>query len=160
MDLKAAANSDLAGLQVAHEDLEKRYKDLKLELEQKKSLLNTVLLEKDDISKRLSTSKDQILEKEQALSELKATIAAFEGSGEGRDAVLEKRLAVLQSKLEDRRERMTKSKEHIKKQNNIIKGLKEQLDNAITQSTDEQLKAKEEQLTEMKVRVFFYRRNC
>jgi len=149
-ELKAAANSDLADLQISYENLQKQHKELEFELEQKNSMLNTVLLEKDEVSKKLSTHKDQMLEKEQTLSELKATIAAFEGSGEGRDAALEKHVAVLQRKLEDRRERMTKTKEHIKKQNNIIKELKQELEDAISKSTDEQLKTKEEQLGELK----------
>ncbi|KAI5787174.1 HOOK protein-domain-containing protein [Geopyxis carbonaria] len=151
-ELKSIASSDLADLQLAHEDLQSKLKDAEFEIEQKKGLLNTVLLDKDEISQKLSASKDQVLEKEQALSELKSTIAAFEGSAEGRDAALEKRCTQLQSKLEDRRERMTKSKEHIKKQNVIIKELKEQLEAAVKADGDEKLKAMEEKLAEVKAR--------
>jgi protein HOOK3 len=155
-ELKAAANTDLAELQGIHVDLEKKYKDLDVEMETKRSLLNTVLLEKDEISKNLSTQKDQVLERELAMSDLRTTIAAFEGSAEGRDGALERRVTQLQQKLEDRRERMTKSKEHIKKQNAIIKELKEQLDNAVKADADEKIQAMEERL----VSPIGYSRKC
>lgn len=88
-----------------------KVRELGIDIEQKKSLLNTVLLEKDEISKKVSEQKDLMLEKEKSNSELKATIAAFTGSAEGRDGALEKRVLQLQNKLEDRREKMTKSRE-------------------------------------------------
>ncbi|KAI5796751.1 HOOK protein-domain-containing protein, partial [Pyronema domesticum] len=73
--LKAAANTDLAELQTTHGDLQNKLKDLETDLDIKKSLLNTVLLEKDAISTKLSQAKDQLLDKEQDLSEMRATIA-------------------------------------------------------------------------------------
>lgn len=88
-----------------------KVRELEIDVEQKKSLLNTVLLEKDEISKKVSEQKDLMLEKEKSNSELKATIAAFTGTAEGRDGALEKRVLQLQNKLEDRREKMTKSRE-------------------------------------------------
>lgn len=149
-ELKASANSEIAELQVKHTDLEQERRDLEVELDLKKGLLNKVLLEKDEIATKLSMQKDQILEREQALSDLKATIAAFEGTTEGRGAALEKRVTQLQSKLEDRREKMTKSKEYIKKQNAIIKELKEQLDSAITADADDRFRDLEERFAEHK----------
>lgn len=41
--------------------------------------------------------------------------------------------------------------QHIKKQNGIIKDLKEQLEQAVTSTADANVKAKEEQLAEFKV---------
>lgn len=88
-----------------------KVRELEIDVEQKKSLLNTVLLEKDEVSKKISEQKDLMLEKEMSNSELKATVAAFTGTAEGRDGALEKRVVQLQNKLEDRREKMTKSRE-------------------------------------------------
>jgi chromosome segregation ATPase len=108
--LKAEANTDLAELQTVYADLESRVKDLESDLRTKESLLEKVLLEKDALSTKMAEQKDVLFEKEQALSDLKETIAAFEGSSEGRDGALEKHVRELQNKLEDRREKMTKSK--------------------------------------------------
>jgi protein HOOK3 len=108
--LKAEANTDLAELQTVHAELESRVKDLESDLRTKESLLEKVLLEKDALSTKMAEQKDTLFEQEQALSDLKETIAAFEGSAEGRDGALEKHVRELQNKLEDRREKMTKSK--------------------------------------------------
>jgi protein HOOK3 len=90
-------------LQIVHTDLEKKSKDLEIEVDIKKSLLNTVLLEKDAIATKLSEYKDQMLEKEQDLSEMRITIAMFQGSAEGRDEALERHVQKLQEKVEKRR---------------------------------------------------------
>lgn len=167
--LKAAANTDLAELQTTHGDLQNKLKDLETDLDIKKSLLNTVLLEKDAISTKLSQAKDQLLDKEQDLSEMRATIATFRGSSDGRDAALELRVQKLQEKVEKRRIALNNStevscivsfidyiaspnfKQHVKKQNAIIRDLKEQLDAAMTADTNEKLASMEERLTELKV---------
>ncbi|KAL7275336.1 hypothetical protein RUND412_001738 [Rhizina undulata] len=149
-ELKLANSAELIDLRIEHDELQAKARELEHEVAQKKSLLNTVLLEKDELSKKVSEQKDTMLEKEKSNSELKATIAALEGTTEGRDGALEKRVVQLQNKLEDRREKMTKSREHIKKQNGIIKDLKEQLEQAIASTADANLKAKEEQLAEIK----------
>jgi protein HOOK3 len=109
--LKAAANTDLAELQTTHGDLQNKIKDLETDLDIKKSLLNTVLLEKDAISTKLSQAKDQLLDKEQDLSEMRATIATFRGSSDGRDAALELRVQKLQEKVEKRRIALNNSTE-------------------------------------------------
>ncbi|KAI5819085.1 HOOK protein-domain-containing protein, partial [Pyronema omphalodes] len=109
--LKAAANTDLAELQVTCGDLQNKVKDLETDLDIKKSLLNTVLLEKDAISTKLSQAKDQLLDKEQDLSEMRATIATFRGSSDGRDAALELRVQKLQEKVEKRRIALNNSTE-------------------------------------------------
>ncbi|KAF8245809.1 hypothetical protein K440DRAFT_603277 [Wilcoxina mikolae CBS 423.85] len=150
-ELKAAANTDLSELQVAYVDLEKKYKDLETELDIKKSLLNTVLLEKDAVATKLSELKDQMLEKEQDMSEMRATIATFRGSTEGRDAALERHVQKLQEKMEKRRVVLSNSIEHIKKQNTVIKELKEKLDAAIAADTNEKLAMMEERVTDLKV---------
>lgn len=108
--LKAEANSDLAELQTVHAELQNKVKDLESDLRTKESLLERVLLEKDALSTKTTEQKDLLFEKEQALSDLKETIAAFEGSVGGADGALEKHVRELQNKLEDRREKMTKSK--------------------------------------------------
>ncbi|KAH8149454.1 uncharacterized protein LAJ45_06534 [Morchella importuna] len=149
-ELKTLVGAEVIELRQEHEEMRIKVRELEIDVEQKKSLLNTVLLEKDEISKKVSEQKDLMLEKEKSNSELKATIAAFTGSTEGRDGALEKRVMQLQNKLEDRREKMTKTREHIKKQNGIIKDLKEQLEQAVTSTTDANVKAKEEQLAEFK----------
>ncbi|KAI5841482.1 hypothetical protein DFP73DRAFT_126147 [Morchella snyderi] len=151
-ELKTLVGAEVIELRQEHEEMRIKVRELEIDVEQKKSLLNTVLLEKDEISKKVSEQKDLMLEKEKSNSELKATIAAFTGSTEGRDGALEKRVMQLQNKLEDRREKMTKTREHIKKQNGIIKDLKEQLEQAVTSTADANVKAKEEQLAEFKRR--------
>ncbi|RPB02593.1 hypothetical protein L873DRAFT_1673240 [Choiromyces venosus 120613-1] len=145
-ELKIMNSQELIELREEHEEAQRKIRDLEGEIDQKKSLLNTVLLEKDEISKKLSEQKDTILENEKSNSELRATIAAFQGTTEGRDAALEKRVLQLQEKLEDQREKMVKAREHIKKQNGIIKDLKEKVDAA--PDSDANAKPKEEQLAE------------
>jgi len=108
--LKAEANSDLAELQIVYAELQLRVKDLESDLRTKESLLERVLLEKDALSTKMTEQKDLLFEKEQALSDLKEMIAAFEGSVGGADGALEKHVRELQNKLEDRREKMTKSR--------------------------------------------------
>jgi protein HOOK3 len=110
-ELKARNSVELVELQKEYDEAQAKIRELEREVDQKKSLLNTVLLEKDEISKKVSEQKDLMLEKEKSNSELKATIAAFEGTADGRDSALEKRVLQLQNKLEDRREKMTKSRE-------------------------------------------------
>ncbi|KAI5852230.1 hypothetical protein BZA05DRAFT_39268 [Tricharina praecox] len=148
--LKAEANSDLAELQTVHAELQSRVKDLESDLRTKESLLERVLLEKDALSTKMTEQKDLLFEKEQALSDLKETIAAFEGSIGGADGALEKHVRELQNKLEDRREKMTKSKAFIKKQNATIKDLTEQLEAARAADSDEKLQAMEERYLELK----------
>ncbi|KAF8454965.1 HOOK protein-domain-containing protein [Terfezia claveryi] len=128
-ELKKLNSAELVELREEHEGLQKKLREAELDLEQKNSLLNTVLLEKDGLSKRNSEHKDIMLEKERDMADLRSTIAALNGTSEGRDSELERRVLQLQNKLEDHREKMTKSREHIKKQNSIIKDLKEQLEN-------------------------------
>lgn len=110
-ELKALNSAELIEIRQEHDEMRIKVRELEIEVEQKKSLLNTVLLEKDEISKKISEQKDLMLEKEKSNSELKATVAAFTGTTEGRDGALEKRVLQLQNKLEDRREKMTKSRE-------------------------------------------------
>lgn len=110
-ELKKLSSTELIALKEEHEELLEKTKGLEADCEQKKSLINTVLLEKDTLSKKNSENQDIMLEKEKAISELRATVAAFEGSSEGRDAALEKRAVQLQNKLEDNREKMTKTRE-------------------------------------------------
>lgn len=110
-ELKALNSAELIELRQEHDEMRIKVRELEIDVEQKKSLLNTVLLEKDEISKKVSEQKDLMLEKEKSNSELKATIAAFTGTAEGRDGALEKRVLQLQNKLEDHREKMTKSRE-------------------------------------------------
>lgn len=110
-ELKTLVGAEVIELRQEHEEMRIKVRELEIDVEQKKSLLNTVLLEKDEISKKVSEQKDLMLEKEKSNSELKATIAAFTGSTEGRDGALEKRVMQLQNKLEDRREKMTKTRE-------------------------------------------------
>lgn len=112
-ELKTLTSQELIELREELEEARRTIRDLENDVQQKKSLLNTVLLEKDELSKKVSEQKDLMLEKERSNSELKATIAAFEGTTEGRDSALEKRTLQLQNKLEDRREKMTKSREVI-----------------------------------------------
>ncbi|KAI5800357.1 HOOK protein-domain-containing protein [Peziza echinospora] len=128
-ELKDMNSTELIELREEHSVLERRLREAESELDQKKTQLNTVLLEKDELSKKKSDHQDAMLDRVKDIAELKATIAALEGSSEGRDAALEKRVVQLQNKLEDQREKMTKSREHIKKQNAIIKDLKEQIEN-------------------------------
>ncbi|KAA8911349.1 HOOK protein-domain-containing protein [Sphaerosporella brunnea] len=148
--LKGDANSDLKKLQTAHSELESKVKDLESDLRTKESLLEKVLLEKDALSTKMAEQKDALFEKEQALSDLKETVAAFEGSAEGRDGALEKHVRELQNKLEDRREKMTKSKAFIKKQNAKIKDLSDQLEAARAADSDEKLQAMQERYLELK----------
>lgn len=147
-ELKKMNSAELIELREEHEELQKKMREAELDLEQKKSLLNTVLLEKDELSKRNSEHKDIMLEKERDMADLRATIAALNGTSEGRDSELERRVLQLQNKLEDHREKMTKSREHIKKQNFIIKDLKEQLENGAGLDEEE----REEVIAEQKRR--------
>jgi len=146
-ELKRMNSAELIELREEHEELQKKMHEAELDLEQKKSLLNTVLLEKDELSKRNSDHKDIMLEKERDMADLRATIAALNGTSEGRDSELERRVLQLQNKLEDHREKMTKSREHIKKQNVIIKDLREQLENGAGLGEEE----REEVIAEQKV---------
>ena len=148
-ELKNIANTDLIELQASHNDLRSALVDSEFELTQKKSLLNTVLLDKDALSQKLSDQKDLLIEKEQAHSDLKTTLAALEGNTTGRDKTLETHATVLQKKLEDRRERLTKSKEHIKKQNLIIRDLQEKLESAMKSDENEKLKAAQQKLADV-----------
>lgn len=109
--LKATCNKELAELRAAHAELQTSHKDLETEVEVKKSLLNTVLLDKDAITKKVFSLQDQILEREQDLSEMQSTISAFRGSADGRDAALGERVQKLQEKLEKRRLALNKSSE-------------------------------------------------
>ncbi|KAG0641991.1 HOOK protein-domain-containing protein [Tuber brumale] len=147
-ELKVMNSQELIELRGEHEEAQNRIRGLEAKIDQKKTLLNTVLLEKDEISKKLSEQKDIILENEKSNSELRATVAAFQGTAEGRDAALEKRVLQLQGKLEDQREKMVKAREHIKKQNGIIRDLKEKVDTANPTTPDANTKSKEEQLAE------------
>jgi len=149
-ELKKMNSAELIELREGHEDLQRKMREAELDLEQKKSLLNTVLLEKDELSKRNSEHKDIMLEKERDMADLRATIAALNGTSEGRDSELERRVLQLQNKLEDHREKMTKSREHIKKQNSIIKDYKEQLENGAGLDEEE----REEVIAEQKVGPF------
>ena len=149
-ELKMMNSAELIELREEHEELQKKMREAELDLEQKKSFLNTVLLEKDELSKRNSEHKDIMLEKERDMADLRATIAALNGTSEGRDSELERRVLQLQNKLEDHREKMTKSREHIKKQNSIIKDLKEQLENGAGLDEEE----REEVIAEQKVGPF------
>lgn len=146
-ELKKMNSAELIQLREEHEELQKKIREAELDLEQEKSLLNTVLLEKDELSKRNSEHKDIMLEKERDMADLRATIAALNGSSEGRDSELERRVLQLQNKLEDHREKMTKSREHIKKQTSIIKDMKEQLENGAGLNEEE----REEVIVEQKV---------
>ncbi|KAF8468402.1 hypothetical protein BDZ91DRAFT_109337 [Kalaharituber pfeilii] len=145
-ELKQMNSQEVIELREEHEQLRKTLRELEVDLEQQKSLLNTVLLEKDEMSKRNSEHKDVLMEKERDMAELRATIAALNGNAEGKDSELERRVLQLQNKLEDYREKLTKSREHIKKQNTIIKDLREKIDNGA--GLDE--KAREEALAEQK----------
>lgn len=145
--LKAANSEEVIALRQEYEDLQKKSKSLEADLEQHKSLLNTALLEKDEVSKKLAIHQDGVIEAERTIAELKTTLAALEGNAEGRDGALEKRVIQLQNKLEDQREKMVKSREHIKKQNAIIKDLKDMSENNIVSpDDDERLKEKEDQI--------------
>ncbi|KAF8426574.1 hook-related protein family [Tirmania nivea] len=146
-ELKKMNSAELIELREEHEELQRKMREAELDVEQKKSLLNTVLLEKDELSKRNSEHKDIMLEKERDMADLRATIAALNGTSEGRDSELERRVLQLQNKLEDHREKMTKSREHIKKQNSIIKDLKEQLENGAGLDEEE----REEVIAEQRV---------
>ncbi|KAG0131806.1 hypothetical protein HOY82DRAFT_324439 [Tuber indicum] len=147
-ELKIINSQELIELRGEHEEAQHKIRGLETEIDQKKTLLSTVLLEKDEVSKKLSEQKDIILENEKSNSELRATIATFQGTAEGRDAALEKRVLQLQGKLEDQREKMVKAREHIKKQNVIIRDLKEKVDTAESTTPDATTKSKEEQLAE------------
>lgn len=149
-ELKKLCSIELIELREEHDELQKKMREAELELEQKKSLLNTVLLDKDELSQRNSQHKDILLEKELAIADLRATIAALNGVGEGRDSELERRVLQLQNKLEDQREKMTKSREHIKKQNLVIKELKEKAESGAALDED----AREEVIAEQKVGCF------
>lgn len=167
--LKATCNKELAELRAAHAELQDSHKDLETDVDVKKSLLNTVLLDKDAVTRKVFHLQDQILEREQDLSEMQSTISAFRGSADGRDAALEERVQKLQEKLEKRRLALNKSSEvkpagssdrqaertngvqHVKKQNEIIKELKEQLETTIAADTNEKLASMEERLSELKV---------
>jgi len=135
--------------------LQKKAKSLEADLEQHKSLLNTALLEKDEVNKKLAIHQDGVIEAERTIADLKSTLAALEGNAEGRDGALEKRVIQLQNKLEDQREKMVKSREHIKKQNAIIKELKDSSENGATVSPDddERLKDKEDQIQRLEQRL-------
>ncbi|TGZ83789.1 hypothetical protein EX30DRAFT_91628 [Ascodesmis nigricans] len=148
--LKESANSELIEFKTQYTNLESQLKDTQLELTQKQSLLNKILLEKDEISNKMSQKKDELHEKDQALSELKITLATLQGAVEGGENALERRCAALQNKLEERRERMTKYKEHIKKLNAIVRELKEKLDAAMKADADERLEGVEMQLEDAK----------
>lgn len=149
-ELKKLCSIGLVELREEHDGLLEEMREMELELEQKKSLLNTVLLDKDELSQRNSQHMDILLEKERAIADLRTTIAALNGVGEGRDSELERRVLQLQNKLEDQREKMTKSREYIKKQNLIIKELKEKVE--IGAALDED--AREEVIAEQKVGCF------
>jgi protein HOOK3 len=153
--LKAANSEEAVALRQELEDLQKKAKSLEADLEQHKSLLNTALLEKDEVSKKLAIHQDGVIEAERTIAELKSTLAALEGNAEGRDGALEKRVIQLQNKLEDQREKMVKSREHIKKQNAIIKDLKDSSENGATVSRDddERLKDKEDQIQRLEQRL-------
>lgn len=150
-ELKKLCSIELVELREEYDELQKKMREAELELEQKKSLLNTVLLDKDELSLRNSQHKDILLEKERAIADLRTTIAALNGVGEGRDSELEKRVLQLQNKLEDQREKMIKSREHIKKQNIIINELKEKVESGA--ALDEG--AREEVIAEQKVGCFY-----
>lgn len=122
-------SAELIELREEHDELQKKMREAELDLEQKKSLLNTVLLEKDELFKRSSEHKDILLERERDMADLRATIAALTGTSEGRDSELERRVLQLQNKVEDQREKLTKSREHIKKQNIIIQEYKAKEEN-------------------------------
>lgn len=138
-ELKARNSTELVALQAEYKDLLEKNKTLSIDLDQHKSLLNKALLEKDDIAKRLTDQQDSILENERSASELKTTLAALEGTAEGRGVELEKRVLQLQNKLEDHREKMVKAREFIKKQNSTISELKTELEDVKTKDADARL---------------------
>lgn len=144
-ELKKMNSAELIQLREEHDELQKKMHEEELDLEQKKSLLNTVLLEKDELSKRSSEHKDILLEKERDIADLRATIAALNGTSEGRDNELERRVLQLQNKLEDHREKNYKSREYIKKQNSVIRELREQINNGVGLHEAEREEAIQEQ---------------
>lgn len=150
-ELKASASEDLVSLRGRFADLETKLADTTVDRDSKQSLLNKCLLEKDDLQQKLMAQKDTLLEKEQALADLKTTIAALQGRGEGSDAALEKRVKDLQTKLEERREKMVKTREHIKKQNKVILELKEELERTKREGADERLEVAEMRAEDVKV---------
>ena len=91
-------------------ELLRKIRDLEIDMRNKTSQLNTVLLEKDVLSIKLAEQKDLVLEKEEALSELKSTVAAFQGNTEGRDGALEQHVQHLTVKLDKQRTNLTKQK--------------------------------------------------
>lgn len=107
--LKQIAYLEHEGMEGRGELLEK-VRDLEIDLRNKTSQLNTVLLEKDALSSKLAEQKDTLLEKEEAHSELKSTVAAFQGNAEGRDAALGHHVQQLTVKLDKQRTSITKQK--------------------------------------------------
>lgn len=91
-------------------ELVRKIRDLEIDLRNKTSQINTVLLEKDALSIKLAEQKDLVLEKEEALSEYKSTIAALHGTTEGRDGALEQHVQTLTVKLDKQRTNLTKQK--------------------------------------------------
>lgn len=146
-ELKQMNSQELIEFREEHDELKTRWREAEIGLDQKRSLLNTVLLEKDELSKRNSEHKDIMMEKERDMADLRATIAALNGTSEGRDSALEKRVMQLQNKVEDYREKLTKSRGYIKKQNQTIKELNEKVESGA--GLDE--KAREEVVAEQKV---------
>lgn len=143
-ELKILASTELIELRQEHSLLQQKCSELEVDVSTKQSLLNTILLEKDELAKNIAEHKDDLLEKERAIGDLRATLSAFKGNSEGRDAALEKRVLQLQNKVEDQREKLTKNREHIKKlhvelrerDEQIEKGLGERIHDAPSEIPD------------------------
>src|SRR5690606_14265245 len=105
-ELKSRNSTELDALREEFEELQSLNKALSSDLDQHKTLLNKALLEKDEVVKKVTTLQDSVMEKERIASDLRTTIAAMEGTTEGGNMELEKRVVQLQNKLEDYREKL------------------------------------------------------
>src|SRR5690606_3904443 len=76
-------------------------------------------------------------------------IAAMEGTTEGGNMELEKRVVQLQNKLEDYREKLVKSREHIKKQNLRVADLEAELSGLAHKDADARVRDKEEKVQQL-----------
>ena len=150
-ELKALNSKELVELRHEHDEILTTLRDTRAEMALSSGQLNTLLLEKDSLAKRHADNLDILVDRERAISDLRATCAALEGSSDGRDAALEKRVVQLQNKCEDLREKAFKMREFVKRQNKDIERLKNGEDRKAEEVGRERGEREEERRREMEL---------
>jgi chromosome segregation ATPase len=113
--LKDRNSTEVVELRAENDELRAKAKSIQTDLEQHRSLLNTVLVEKDAIQKSLIDRNDKYHELESAHQDFKATLeilsASSEGREEGHKESLDEHITKLQARVESYREKGAKRQE-------------------------------------------------